>query len=94
MPRRLLPPPERRRRVDVVVAVGLTVAVAVAWTVLWATSPHHGTVSTPAAAAVPPPPAADAVPAGFTEAWRAASEIAGFMLEDQWPATPPTTRGP
>ena len=54
-------------------AVGLTVAVAVAWTVLWATSPHHGTVSTPAAAAVPPPPAAEAVPAGFTEAWRAAS---------------------
>jgi hypothetical protein len=63
MPRRLLPPPERRRRADVVVAVGLTVAVAVAWTVLWATSPHHGTVSTPAAAAVPPPPAAEAVPA-------------------------------
>ncbi len=73
MPRRLLPPPERRRRADVVVAVGLTVAVAVAWTVLWATSPHHGTVSTPAAAAVPPPPAAEAVPSGFTAAWRAAS---------------------
>ena len=54
-------------------SLGLTVAVAVAWTVLWATSPHHGTVSTPAATAVPPPPAADAVPAGFTEAWRAAS---------------------
>ena len=68
-----MPPPERRRRRDVVVAVGLTVAVAVAWTVLWATSPHHGTISTPAAAAVPPPPSAEAVPAGFTEAWRAAS---------------------
>ncbi len=73
MPRWLLPPPERRRRRDVVVAVGLTVAVAVAWTVLWATSPHHGTISTATAAAVPPPPAAEAVPSGFTEAWRAAS---------------------
>lgn len=58
---------------DVVVAVGLVVAVAVTWTVLWATSPHHGTVSRPAAAAVPAPPAAAALPAGFTEAWRAAS---------------------
>jgi PQQ-like domain len=71
--RRLLPPPERRRRVDVVVAAGLAVAVAVVWTVLWATSPHHGTVSTPAAAAVPAPPDAGGQPAGFTEAWRAAS---------------------
>ena len=52
--RRLLPPPERRRRVDVVVAAGLAVVVAVVWTVLWATSPHHGTVSTPAAAPLRP----------------------------------------
>ena len=54
-------------------AAGLAVVVAVVWTVLWATSPHHGTVSTPAAAAVPAPPDAGGLPAGFTEAWRAAS---------------------
>ena len=72
-PRRLRPPPERRRRVDVIVAVGLVVAVAVAWTVLWATSGHHGTVSTPSAAPVAAPAEATALPAGFTEAWRAAS---------------------
>jgi hypothetical protein len=71
--RRLLPPPERRRRVDVVVAAGLAVAVAVVWTVLWATSAHQGTVSAPAAAVVPAPPGAAGVPGGFTEAWRAAS---------------------
>jgi hypothetical protein len=71
--RRLLPPPERRRRVDVVVAVGLVVAVAVAWTVLWATSAHHGTVSTPSAVPVAAPPEAAGLPSGFTEAWRAAS---------------------
>jgi hypothetical protein len=70
--RRLLPP-ERRRRVDVIVSVGLVVAVAVAWTVLWATSAHHGTVSTPSAAPVVAPPEAAALPVGFTEAWRAAS---------------------
>lgn len=70
---RLLPPPERRRRVDVVVTVALVVAVAVTATVLWATSPHHGTVSTPAAARVAAPPEAAGLPAGFTEAWRAAS---------------------
>jgi len=74
MPRgRLLPPPERRRRVDVVAAVGLAVVVAVASTVLWATSAHHGTVSTAAAAPVAAPPEAAGLPAGFVEAWRAAS---------------------
>src|SRR5215218_7425354 len=71
--RRLLPPPERRRRVDVVVAAGLAVAVAVVWTVFWATSAHQGTVSAPAAAVVPAPPEAAGAPGGFTEAWRAAS---------------------
>lgn len=70
---RWLLPPERRRRVDVIVAVGLVVALAVVWTVLWATSAHHGTVSTPAAAPVAAPPEATALPAAFTEAWRAAS---------------------
>jgi len=71
--RRLLPPPERRRRVDVVVAVGLAVIVAVVSTVLWATSAHHGTVSTPAVAPVAAAPEAAGLPAGFVEAWRAAS---------------------
>jgi hypothetical protein len=45
----------------------------VVWTVLWATSPHRGTVSTPAAAPVLAPLGAGTLPAGFAEAWRAAS---------------------
>jgi hypothetical protein len=28
----------------------------------------------------------------FGEAWRAASEVAGLMLEDQWPAAPAAER--
>jgi hypothetical protein len=81
---RWLPPPERRRRSDAVVAVLLAVAVAVAVTVAWATAPHTNTQLTPAAAPVPAPAAAVGVPDGFTEAWRAAS-----------PATPaPVVAGP
>jgi outer membrane protein assembly factor BamB len=70
---RRLPPPERRRRSDVVVALGIAVVVAVAAGVMWATAPHTGTVSTPAATSVPDPPAATAVPDRFVEAWRAPS---------------------
>jgi hypothetical protein len=66
-------PPVRRRRVDVVVAACLVLAVAVVTTVLWVTSPHQGTVDAAAAAPVPAPPAAVEVPAGFAVAWRAAS---------------------
>jgi hypothetical protein len=66
-------PPVRRRRVDVVVAACLVLAVAVVTTVLWVTSPHQGTVDAAAAVPVPAPPAAVEVPAGFTVAWRAAS---------------------
>jgi outer membrane protein assembly factor BamB len=72
-PRLRLPPSERRRRSDVVVAAALAVAVALTAAVMWATSPQHGTESIPAAERVPAPPAAAEVPAGFTEAWRAPS---------------------
>jgi hypothetical protein len=70
---RPLGPPERRRRVDALAAAGLVLAVALAAAVLWGTSPREGTVSTPAAAPAATPPAAVAVPAAFTEAWRAPS---------------------
>ena len=79
-----LPPPERRRRSDVVVAIAITVAVAVTAGVMWVTSPHHDTVSTPASAPVAAPDDAAAVPSGFTQAWTAQS-----------PATPaPVVVGP
>jgi hypothetical protein len=55
------------------VAAGIAVVVAVAAVVLTVTSPHAGTVSTPATTPVAPPPAAADVPAGFVEAWRARS---------------------
>jgi hypothetical protein len=65
--------PERRRRGDLVAAAVLVVVLVVAATVLWATSEVAATTSAPAAAPAPAPPAATAVPAGFTEAWRAPS---------------------
>jgi hypothetical protein len=70
---RRLPPPERRRRSDVAVAVGIAAVVALTAVLMWATAPHTGTVATPAAGPVAAPPAATAVPAGFAEAWRARS---------------------
>jgi outer membrane protein assembly factor BamB len=57
----------------VVVAVVITVAVAVTAIVMTVTSPHHGTVDTPAVVPAAAPPEAAAVPAGFVEAWRAPS---------------------
>ena len=66
-----LPPPERRRRSDLVVAGSIAVVVALVAALMWATAPHTNTVSTPAAAPVAAPPDATAVPVGFTEAWRA-----------------------
>ena len=70
---RWLPPPERRRRGDVVAAVAIAVALAVTAVGLAVTAPHSRTVSIPAAAPVPYPPGAEAVPAAFAEAWRAPS---------------------
>jgi hypothetical protein len=68
-----LPPPERRRRADVVVAVAIAATVALVAGLMWATAPHTGTRSVPAAAPVAGPPAATGVPRGFVEAWRARS---------------------
>jgi hypothetical protein len=68
-----LPPPERRRRSDVVVTVGIVLALTVAATLLWVTSPAAGTDSAPAEAPVPVPSPASDLPAAFVEAWRAPS---------------------
>ena len=68
-----LPPPERRRRSDVVATVGIVVVLAVAVTVLWVTSRVANTASAPAATPVPLPPPVSDVPAAFVEAWRAPS---------------------
>ena len=55
------------------IGVGIAVTVALVAGLLWATAPHTGTVSTPAAVPLADPPAAGAVPDGFVEAWRARS---------------------
>lgn len=65
--------PERLRRVDVAVAVALVVALLVAAGWLWRTSPVAGTQDQVAAQPIAAAPAAERVPAGFTEAWRAPS---------------------
>lgn len=65
------PPPERRRRSDLVAGGAIAVAVALVAALLWATAPHTGTVSTPAARPVAAPSEPADVPDGFTEAWRA-----------------------
>jgi hypothetical protein len=65
--------PERWRRGDVVVAVALVLLLVVAALVVWRTSPEVATVDTPAAAPLAAPTPAGDVPAGFVEAWRAAS---------------------
>ncbi|TWF76316.1 hypothetical protein FHX44_112206 [Pseudonocardia hierapolitana] len=65
--------PERRRRSDVVVAVALTVVLIGVTVFLWITSDAARTTSRPATDPIAAPPAAAGVPAGVTEAWRAAS---------------------
>lgn len=66
-----LPTPERRRRSDLVVAGAIAAAVALVAALMWATAPHTGTVTTPAAVPVPVPAGPTTVPDGFAEAWRA-----------------------
>lgn len=65
--------PERRRRGDLVAAALIAVVVLVGAAVLWRTSPVVATTDSTAATPIAAPPRAGAVPAGFTEAWRAAS---------------------
>jgi hypothetical protein len=65
--------PERRRRGDVVAVAVIAVLVLVGAVVLWRTSPVLATADSTAAPPIAAPPQAGAVPAGFTEAWRAAS---------------------
>jgi hypothetical protein len=67
------PPPERRRRGDLVAAAVLVAGLAVAGTAVAVTSDVAGTTHRPAAAPVTAPPAALAAPAAFAEVWRAPS---------------------
>jgi|GEM_PF-1178456 len=65
--------PERRRRSDVVAAVVLVVVLLAGTVLLWRASAVAAVVSRPAAAPIVAPAPAVALPAAFTEAWRAAS---------------------
>jgi outer membrane protein assembly factor BamB len=65
--------PERRRRVDVYVAVALVVLIVAGAAFLWATSPEVATVDTPDATPIAAPTPAGDVPTAFGEAWRAPS---------------------
>lgn len=64
---------ERRRRGDVIAAALLVLLLVGAATVLWRTSSVAATTDRTAIAPIQPPPRAGAVPAAFTEAWRAPS---------------------
>ncbi len=65
--------PERRRRGDVIAVAVIAVVVLVGAVVLWRTSPVVATTDSTAATPIAAPPRAGEVPAGFAEAWRAAS---------------------
>ena len=71
--RRRSPAPERRTRGDLIVGALLGVLVLVGAVVFAATSDSAHTTSAPAAAPIAEPPPAGAVPAAFSEAWRAPS---------------------
>lgn len=70
-PRRLRP--ERRTPVDLLIVAIIGVVVVVAGVAIWATSSVQNTESDPSPAAAQAPAVATAVPAAFTEAWRAPS---------------------
>jgi len=65
--------PERARRGDLVAVALIAVVVLVGAVVLWRTSPAAATVDSTASRPIAAPPTAADIPAGFTEAWRAAS---------------------
>lgn len=73
MPRSRLPAPERRHRGDLLVAAVLVVLLVGAAVLYGAHSPAANTESVTATSPADPPPPARAVPAGFTELWRAPS---------------------
>ncbi|HVL84350.1 MAG TPA: hypothetical protein VM367_08735 [Pseudonocardia sp.] len=76
--------PERRRRGDIAAAASIVLLLVVGATLLWRSGDAAGTVSVTAEPPLVAPPAAQVVPAGFVEAWRAPSA-----------ATPePTVAGP
>lgn len=65
--------PERRTPVDLLIVAIIVVVVVVAGVAIWATSSVENTESDPSPVAATTPETATAVPAAFTEAWRAAS---------------------
>jgi outer membrane protein assembly factor BamB len=68
-----VPKPERRTPVDLAVVAIIVVVIVVGAVAVWASSTVHGTESNPSEVAATPPISATSVPAGLTEAWRAAS---------------------
>lgn len=65
--------PERRTKGDVLAAVAIVIAIAVAAGAIWWTSDARATISTPAAAPVPALKTAREVPAALRQLWTAAS---------------------
>lgn len=65
--------PERRTRVDLIVAALIAVVLLVAGTIVWFTGDAHGTTSLPAEQPLPEVEPASAVPNSLSELWRAPS---------------------
>ncbi|MGV0837510.1 Rv3212 family protein [Mycolicibacterium thermoresistibile] len=65
--------PERRTRGDLIAALAIVAALAVAAALIWWTSDARATISRPAAAPIPDLPTADTVPSTLRELWSAPS---------------------
>ncbi|EOM75343.1 hypothetical protein DW322_10695 [Rhodococcus rhodnii] len=72
-----MPAPERRSRIDVVVAVGLAVVVALTLTVVWLRSDARGTTSVTASPPVADPHTPLSVPETLQPVWSATSDVPG-----------------
>ncbi|ORM25125.1 hypothetical protein [Williamsia sp. 1135] len=66
--------PERRTPVDLLIVAVIVAVVIVAGVAIWASSSVENTESDPSPVAAAPPASATAVPASYSEAWRAASD--------------------
>ncbi|MBY0441035.1 MAG: PQQ-like beta-propeller repeat protein, partial [Mycobacteriaceae bacterium] len=65
--------PERRTRIDLLVAATIAIVVATAAALIWWTSDARATISKPAAIPLPLPTPARAVPTALRQLWSAAS---------------------